>query len=197
MPKFTISEYAERVGVSRAYLYKLEKKGKIDFVLKDKKKSIDSDQADPIVKYKPAHRATTKTYQKNGGKRKGKVEPPKDETLEDESDLPELSENLTTDQLEKIKLFEQAKKLRIDNEIKEGDYYKKDEISEKSFDLFRELRDRMQAIKDRVALKCRASDSDHEARKILGNEIHNILSSIVKNYDDEDQAKKKLLRLLT
>ena len=197
MPKFTISEYAERVGVSRAYLYKLEKKGKIDFVLKGKKKSIDSDQADPIVKYKPAHRATTKTYQKNGGKRKRKVEPPKDETLEDESELKELTENLSTDELEKIKLFEQAKKLRIDNEIKEGNYYEKDKISEKSFDLFRELRDRMQAIKDRVALKCRSAETDHEARKILGNEIHTILSSIVKNYDDEEQAKKKLLFLLT
>lgn len=195
MPKFTISKYAERVGVSRAYLYKLEKKGKIDFVLKGKKKSIDSDQADPIVKYKPAHRATTKTYQKNGGKRKGKTEPT--EAPKNESEIKELTEDLDTEELEKIKLFEQAKKLRIENAIKEGNYYEKDDISEKAFDLFRELRDRMQAIKDRVALKCRASDSDHEARKILGNEIHTILSSIVKNYDDEDQAKKKLLRLLT
>ena len=192
MPKYTISEYAERVGVSRAYLYKLEKKGKIDFTIKDKKKSIESDQADPVVKYKPAGRATTKTYQKNGAKRKGKTETPKNK-----SELADLDEKATTEELEHIKLFEQAKKLRIDNEIKEDDYYKKDDISEKAFDLFRELRDRMQAIKDRVALKCRSAETDHEARKILSDEIHAILSSIVKNYDNADQVKKKLLSLLT
>ena len=38
MPKYTITEYAERVGLSRAYIYKLEREDKIDFTIKGKKK---------------------------------------------------------------------------------------------------------------------------------------------------------------
>ncbi len=102
---YGFSEYAARVDVSPAWISKLVKNGKIIPVLDDDgKKRIDPEQADPVVKYRPAGRATSKVKQRNGSKRK--PETPSDE-------LPELTEDASHDDLDRIKLFEQCRKLRL------------------------------------------------------------------------------------
>lgn len=195
MSKYTITEYAKRVEMSRTYIYKLEKEGRIDFMVKGGKKYVESDQVDPIVKFEPAHRTTNSTYQENGSKRPQKGLGP--EAASKPIGKIKFSENSERIELERAKLYEASRKLKIANDLSDSKYYKKTEINEKSFDLFRQLRDGMQSLKDRVALKCRAADSDHEARKILNDEVHNILNSIVDGYNLDDEAvKKKLLSLL-
>ena len=116
MPKYTIADYAERIGTSRTHIYNLEKDGKIDFTIKGKKKFVDSDQVDPIVKYKPAHRDVSLHSQKNGAKRKGKDLGP--EAGSDQGEKIKFDKNTERVELERALLYEKAKKVRIENEGK-------------------------------------------------------------------------------
>ena len=194
MPRFSKSAYALRVGVSRIWIDKLIKSGKIDLFLNGKRKEIESDQADPIVKFKPAGRSTSTKHQKAGAKRKGK----NTENSGEVGELPELTKNTSLEDLERIKAYEAARKLKIANDLIEGKYYKIEDINERTFNVFRKLRDGVLSIKDRVAMKCRTAETDHESRQILDNETHSILNGIVDGYKDlsDENLKKKLLSLL-
>lgn len=101
--------------------------------------------------------------------------------------------------IEKHKAFHQAEKVRIENQEKLKTLINVDEVADCSFELWRKLRDEIQAIKDRCAIKVRSAQSDHEAEQILHDETHRILNTIVSDFEkqsDED-IKKKLLTLLT
>ena len=73
-----------------------------------------------------------------------------------------------------------------------------DDVSEKSFNIWRPVRDEIQAMKDRVAIKVRSSESDHEAEQIIHDETYRILSSIIPDYQNlsEEDLKKKLVQRL-
>jgi hypothetical protein len=118
-----------------------------------------------------------------------------------ESDIKESGPLKITDsraRISKHKDFHQAEKGRIENEIKLKELINLNEVGDKSFGLWRQVRDEIQALKDRCAIKIRSAESDHEAEQILHDETHRILSSIVNGYqdlDDEGLKKKLLLRL--
>jgi len=100
--------------------------------------------------------------------------------------------------VEKYKAIQSADKDRIANEIKLGLYHPKDEIEEKSFELFRTIRDKSKTGFEKAALKMRSAKSTHEARQIAETEHHKIFSSVIAEYDQSDETvKKKLLQLLT
>lgn len=143
---------------------------------------------------------SAKLKMKNGGKKPQSEKPKVKLTDEDVKDI-EAGEPLSLDdsreRIEKHKAFHASEEKRINNAIKIGEYYERSEIEEKSFDLFRRLRDETQSLTERVATKCRAAETDHEARKLVRDEVHRILSGIVKGYnDDEEAVKKKLTQAL-
>ena len=183
MPKYTITEYAERVDVSRAYLYKLEKNNKIDFTVKGKKKYIDSDQADLIVKFKPAGRVTTKTAQINGGKRKGK-----DSNISELSTLTKIDIDLKTAKLE-------AQKTKNEKDLKQLVNF--NETAETVFNFLRPLRDDLLEIAKRVSSMAYMAGSKLEAEKIINQEIERIMLSKVGNdYKFNEDLKKKIIQVL-
>jgi hypothetical protein len=102
------------------------------------------------------------------------------------------------ERIEKHKAFHQSEKERINNEIKMEKMIDVVEVGDRSFNLWRQVRESIQSIKDRCAIKIRAAESDHEAEQILNDETHRILSSIVANYDnlDDEALKKKLAQRL-
>lgn len=107
-----------------------------------------------------------------------------------------------TDSRERIELhkaFQQAEKFRIENEKSVNKLIDIIEVGDRSFNLWRSVRDEIQAIKDRIAIKVRASESDHEAEQIVHDETHRILTSIISGYQDIDDSelKKKLAMRLT
>jgi hypothetical protein len=72
------------------------------------------------------------------------------------------------------------------------------EVSERSFNLWRPFRDELQTLSDRASMKVRSAESDHEAEQILKAEAHRILSSVIAGYKEteDDGLKKKLLQRL-
>jgi hypothetical protein len=94
--------------------------------------------------------------------------------------------------------YQRARKAKFEADLLEDKTIMVDDISENSFNLWRQVRDEIQSLKDRCAIKIRASESDHEAEQILHDETHRILSSIVDGYQDldDDGLKKKLLQRL-
>lgn len=193
MPRYSIADYADRVGVSRAYLYKLAKQKKIDFILNGKKKEIDPEQADSVVKYKPAHRATPKTYQANGAKRKDKPLGPEAAT----GKKIEFNKDTDRSELERALLYEKTKKERIANEKTERELVRLDAIIRKVFSILRPLRDDIQAIAKRVSGLAYTAESKHEAEKIITKETDRILlSRIGGEYIYDAALKKKIIAML-
>lgn len=101
--------------------------------------------------------------------------------------------------IHRYKEFQQAEKERIRNEESLDKLIDVEEIGEKSFNLWRRVRDEIQTLKDRTIIKLRAAESDHEADQLFNKEIHRILNSVVEGFedlDDETVKKKLLLRLM-
>ena len=183
MPKYTITDYAERVGVSRAYLYKLAKQNKIDFIVKGKKKFVDSDQVDLIVKYKPAERVTTKTAQNNGAKRNNK-----NSNISELSTLTKVDIELKTAKLE-------AQKTKNEKDLKQLVNF--NETTETVFNFLRPLRDDLLEIAKRVSSMAYMAGSKLEAEKIINQEIERIMISKVGNgYKFDEDLKKKIIKVL-
>lgn len=164
---YTIADYAQRVGCSRTYIYKLEKQGRIKF--HPGKKKVDAIEADPILKFREAGRETSKVRQKNGGKR-SKETPSSDE-------LPELSEKSTYDELDRIKLYEQARKLRLDNDKKEGTTTDKLEAKNIFFQAARDIRAACEALPAR-ATSIIIGMNLHDTEQALKKEVNRILMNL-------------------
>ena len=101
--------------------------------------------------------------------------------------------------IERHKAFHASEKDRIKNEISLGKLIDVDDVGENSFNLWRQVRDEIQSLKDRTVIKIRSAESEHEAEQIVNQEINRILSSIISGYeklDDEGLKKKLLLRLM-
>jgi hypothetical protein len=117
---------------------------------------------------------------------------------EQEPDI-DLNEPITLESqrsvIERHKAFHAAEKDRIKNEIALEKLIDVDDVSENSFNLFRQVRDEIQSLKDRTVIKIRAAESEHEAEQVFNDEIHRILNSIIDNYEklDDSTVKKKLL----
>jgi len=199
MARYSISDYAKRVGLSREYFYKLAKQGKIDFFLNGKKKEIESDLVDPIIKFRPAGRDTHDTYQKNGAKREDKPLGPEATT----SKKVEFEKNTGSEfpTLQKIEIAikaEKLKKLRAENAKSDNDLVRIDEVVSKVFGALRPLRDDILAISKRVSSTAFTAGSKHEAEQIIRDETDRILLSRVGDeHMFDDALKKKILSMLT
>jgi len=95
--------------------------------------------------------------------------------------------------------YQKARKAKVEADILNEKTIMIDEVTDKSFNLWRQVRDGIQAIKDRCSLKLEAAKTTHEIEQILHEETNRILSSIVSGYEtmDDDSLKKKLAKRLT
>jgi hypothetical protein len=136
---------------------------------------------------------SAKLKRKNGTEKTPETKP-----KEREPDV-DLSQPITIESqrsvIERHKAFHAAEKDRIKNEIALEKLIDVDDVSENSFNLFRQVRDEIQSLKDRTVIKIRAAESEHEAEQVFNKEIHRILNSIVDGYEklDDSTVKKKLL----
>lgn len=172
---YTIADYAERVGCSRAYIYKLEKQKRIKFY--PGKEKINAAEVDPIVKYVPAGRRTSKISQRNGGKRKKKSSI----TTDDPSvDIPQLSIDNTIDELDRIKAYEQARKLKLANDLNEGITVVKAEVIGVYFTAARKIRAALEPMPARVTPIIIGMDA-HETEQVLKKEVNRILMNLAED----------------
>lgn len=136
---------------------------------------------------------------KNGKKTEPKPPPTTEEHEEDINQQGPLKITDKRDRIENHLAFHKAEKERINNEKTLKKLIGVDDVGEKSFNLFRQIREEIQSLKDRIAIKIRASETDHEAEQILQDETHRILTSIIDDYqtlDDNELKKKLVLRLI-
>jgi phage terminase Nu1 subunit (DNA packaging protein) len=167
-----IQEYADRVGVKRPYIYKLAKQEKIHFVIgEDGKKRVDTSEADPILKFREAGREVPRRPQNNNKKTTSAI------SKQNESELPELKKSAKYSELDKIKLYEQARKLRLENDIKEKKLIDAGEAKNLFFETARNIRNALEAIPPRITpviVGMGAHDMEQELKK----EVNRVLMSL-------------------
>ena len=128
-----------------------------------------------------------------------KPAPPTSEEHEDDIEtVGPLTLSDKRDRIEKHLAFHKSEKERINNEKALKKLISIIDVGDKSFNLWRQVREEIQALKDRIAIKVRAAETDHEAEQIVHDETHRILTSIIGGYETLDDAglKKKLLTRL-
>lgn len=192
------TDIVQEFGCSRTAISKLVK-AKDYRIIYTPAGSIDIDATVKALKDSGFGKRSNPIKKRNGTKKIAVIK--EDEILEDEDLLKEGPLLLTDSRglIEKRKSFHQAEKVRIENEEKLGKLIDVEEVGEKSFTLWRQVRDGIQAIKDRCSVKIMAAQTVHDVEQILDDETHNILSSIVDGYEniDDSALKKKLVLNLT
>lgn len=117
--------------------------------------------------------------------------PANDEEI-DQDKIPELSES------NKVIAFQKGRKTKAEADKLNQESVLLSEVQEKVFVFFRQLRDGIQTLPDRLAVKIRAAESDHEATRIFKDGTHKVLESSLADYNLNDpELKKKLLQILT
>ncbi|MBU8901148.1 MAG: helix-turn-helix domain-containing protein [Victivallales bacterium] len=194
MNRIPIQEAAVKYDRSRQFFQKLIKKEKIRAIKIKNRVMIEEESLAEYFNTKPKGVEKVQTGKRISEKDEKNNKGDKD--LDFSKPLTLLESRAT---IEKHGAFHKAEKDRIANEVKLGELLSKADIEDKSFTLWRQVRDEIQALSDRVAVKIRASDSNHEATKILRDETHRILKSIIDGYEniDDETIKKKLLLHLT
>lgn len=209
MYKGTQAELVKELGCSRTAISKLakDKDYRIIYKGKGKNKRIDIEKSLKAFIDSGFGKRSNPIKKRNGDKKEKPAKAQKNDTpQEPEDNIQDYIDgkkqvNLGSPRsiINRYKEFQQAEKERIRNETALEKLIDVDEVGERSFNLWRQVRDSIQAIKDRCAIKIRSAETDHEAEQILQDEIHGILTSIVDGYEDLDDisVKKKLVLSLT
>jgi hypothetical protein len=188
-------QFAKELGCKQPYISNLVKNKDYRIIIVGKK--IDIDKSLELMHSSGFGKRSAKSQTKTTEPKQTEIKKVQD-SKEDIANGSELSIEDPRERIEKHKAFHQSEKERIANEEKKGELIKKSEVEDKSFNLWRQIRDGIQALGDRCAVKIRAAESDHEATRILNDESHRILKSIIASYDlNDEDVKKKLLSLLT
>jgi hypothetical protein len=95
--------------------------------------------------------------------------------------IPELSEESTRDELEKVKIFEQTRKLKLESDIKEGMLLDRQETKDELFKIFRITRDAIQSIPARVSGRLVGLEQ-FDIEMILKAEIDSALNNLVNHF---------------
>jgi hypothetical protein len=183
MPLTTIAEYATTKGCSRALIYKLEKQKRIKFKKRKGKKLIDSDEVDKVL-------VNSESGKINGAKRKPSTVNNKkaEQTIPEVKDVKKtsgkkLSRGLNYNEIEKIRLYEQARKLEIDNQTKLGLLVNKKERDEQEFTENRKVRDALLTIPARVVGLIQGK-TIHEQELIINEEIKLALTNLSEEFEN-------------
>ena len=151
MTKQTKTEFSEAMGFSRSYTSKL---------LRQKKITAD---ANGLIDLETSAAAIGKF----------------DLINTDNGDDPEGMFQPTANkrELERQKLFEQGRKLKIENDEKAGRLVNKGLVADQSFNVFRNFRDKLQAIPARLSPRL-VGKKKHTIERALIDEIHKALTEL-------------------
>ena len=123
-----------------------------------------------------------KTKKKKPAKKKPAAKAPqkKDEPKDNDSNdstIPELDESADRQDLERIKTYEQARKLRIDNDKQSEKLVDKKETQDKWFEIARTVRDSLETIPGNVS-GLLIGKTKHQIEQILVKEIKRTLFNL-------------------
>jgi phage terminase Nu1 subunit (DNA packaging protein) len=93
------------------------------------------------------------------------------------NELPELDVKSGRMNLERIKIYEQVRKLRIENEVKEGNLVNKKEMENIFFEIARQARDMLEAIPENVS-PLLVSQDQHSIEQVLTAHLKKVLESL-------------------
>lgn len=183
------SNLATIMGCSESYIGKLDRKGDPRIIKRAGQIDLDA-SAEALVK-------------SGFGKRSGKAKAPKGQQQGGSGAYSIDEERL---ELEKEKIREQIRKLKLETDVKEGQYLDKDEAEHYIFDRFRNFRDAMLAIPGRIAPRCVDQDQ-HAVERTIYDEVHRALTDLAngvqsdfpgleKTFQEYDFHKKFTMRLI-
>lgn len=185
----TQSEYAERVGVSRQYIQKLVKSGKI--MLVDGR--VDVSQADSSIESTRQPHQPSKVSESLTSIHKGDVDidgMSVEELMRLRSELSgeNPAESSKPEQLLSARVHHYQQKARIaqmEADKKEGLLVSAEAAERTWFTTARQTRDKLMSIPDRKAAEFAGMKNEHEIHKDLSNEIRIALADVVKGIQEE------------
>lgn len=180
-PIDTISGYARHRNTTRQYISKLFNNG--DYRIIKVGKKIDRDKTDELLFIESAEPERPAVNTATTPPPTGVSEAPTPAVMHAGSKV--------------TKEYYQGLNEKLKYEKEAGELIAVSEITDATFNLWRRIRDEIQALPDRVAMKVRAAESDHAATKMLRDETYRILKSAVDDLEaDDETVKKKLLSML-
>lgn len=180
-----LSKYAQRIDVDRAHVSRAVKNsGVIEAVKKGRNIYINVGQADKHFGFQDARPATRKRPPNSAAlkSKKGKadcniVDPGDLEDIDFESP-PSMNESSAT--LSKRYEYERARKLKIKNDLDEGETILRQPVIDNYFKVARNVRDAMEVIPGRVASKLEGKKA-HDIEQVLLEEIKKALSNLTED----------------
>lgn len=150
----TIPDIANQVGCNKTTLYRARKKKPAWFIFSDDGKNYDIKKTVASLKKhgwlkkvgidsQPMKKERLKKHDEKRGQPKIQLPEVSQKAKEynEHNPPPALSRNLGSEELEKIKLYEQARKLNIENNVKEKKYLLAEDIQHNNFMMARKIRD--------------------------------------------------------
>jgi len=198
MSLFRLDAYATRVGMSRGSLHKIRKSKKIEDIVINGLTYIDSDIMDKYVKYDPvlqirktsnlpskiAKRNTlifktkqTKTEKTNQPPTPTRPPTPPTPPKPPKPPIKQQQQQVDYEELDAQKLYEQTRKLKIENDIKENLYILREKVEEKFFEIGKQIKTNLEAIPKNISDLC-YQKSIHEIEQLLKTEITRVLVNI-------------------
>ena len=204
MSLFRLDAYATRVGMSRGSLHKIRKSKKIEDIVINGLTYIDSDIMDKYVKYDPvlqirktsnlpskiAKRNTLIFKTKQTKTEKTNQPPPQINQIPPTPTRPPTppapptppkppikQQQVDYEELDAQKLYEQTRKLKIENDIKENLYILREKVEEKFFEIGKQIKTNLEAIPKNISDLC-YQKSIHDIEQLLKTEITRVLVNI-------------------
>jgi hypothetical protein len=187
-------ELARKLKCKHSYINRLYKKNDYRIVKVgnqiDIKKSIDQfiDSGFGIISEKTKLSEQEKEEKKNKTSYQEKIitterpepsdtAPTKRPTQEINTEIPKLDIGADRNDLERIKVYEQTRKLRIENEIKKGKLIDKKETEDLFFEIARKIRDSLEMIAGNIS-SLLVGKNKHDIEQILTEHHKKVLQHL-------------------
>lgn len=160
------SEYARRRDVTRQYINKLVRQGRIPA---DKKKRIDPDVADEVLEQDadPARRLNDPET--------GDDPDPAEGSDDDNAGNASFNGQTSFSRVRTAREGYQAKMAQMDYEERAGKLVKKDEVAKEAYDVSRQLRDRFLTLPQELAGTLVGMSDEKEIARFLRSKIRDAL----------------------
>lgn len=173
--------YADRVEIDKANITQAIRADRLSSLKRGREIYVLVEEADKIFRYsppKPAQRIAGNVAKKTArekactGKRptekQNPIQTPADTAPDENDDAFELDRKIA---------FQRARKLKLENDLKEGTQIEKQPAEELYFKIARAVRDAAEALPPNVADLC-VGKSRHEIENILLKEVKSVLTNL-------------------
>jgi len=162
----SFNQYAKHIGVSKEYISKLKKQGRLDkaivFDPVSGKNKIDLEKADGLLK------GSLKLSQED-----------------DEVVNYELGTDLSYDEIKRLKLYYELQSEKLDYDIKIGKYMLCEDVKNSAYRSGSILRDRLLALPQSLAPKIVGKQSIFDIKNIITDGLSKTITEFVQDYESE------------